>query len=329
VSCQVHRLANALVRRGEEVVCFSFSPLPADALYRHVKLDWGGAGALRKKLIPALRFRAIDKRPFDILHFHGDDFLCAGSGRRVRTFYGSAFWEARFAARPGRFFYQAVFYLFEWLSSVRRGTLIGISRVTTRALPLTRTVIPCGVPLDLYGPGAGKTPAPSILFIGDLDSRKRGRLLVELFETKIRPAFPEATLIVVGPQKEGSRKGVFFAGQIAERELVALFQRSWIYCSVSSYEGFGVPLIEAMACGTAVAAVGSGAAGEIITHGFDGLLCDEDTVAEALGRLISENKLRKSLIANGFLTAGKYEMGAIAGRYLSLYQVCRGPNREK
>jgi phosphatidylinositol alpha-mannosyltransferase len=325
----VHRLANALVSRGEEVTCFSFSPLPAHALYKHVMLKWWSTSAFVKKILPALRFRMINKSFYDILHYHGDDFLCAGSKRRVRTFYGSAFWEARFAARLGRFCYQAMFYLFEWISCLRQGALVGISRVTVRALPALRTVIPCGVPLDHYKPGNIKTQAPSIMFIGDLDSRKRGRLLVKTFITKVRPLFPGATLTVVGPQKDGDPEGVYFAGCMSEEALIAEYQRSWIYCSVSSYEGFGVPLIEAMACGAAIVAIDNSGAREIVTHGFDGLLCTEDALGDTINHLISGDKLRESLSANGRLTAKKYEMGSIADRYVSVYQTRGGRNHEK
>jgi glycosyltransferase involved in cell wall biosynthesis len=291
-------------------------------LYKHVKLDYGNTSALMKKFIPAISFRRIITDTYDILHYHGDDFLCAGGGRRIRTFYGSAFWEACFAARPARFLYQAVFYLFEWLSCLRRGALVGISQVTIRVLPRVRTVIACGVPFDRYRPSGRKTEEPSILFIGDLDSRKRGRLLVETFERAIRPLFPKATLTVVGPQKAPVGSGVRFAGQPGEDALVVEYQKSWIYCSVSSYEGFGVPLIEAMACGAAVAATDNSGAREIITNGFDGLLCADEELAATLVRLISEKTLRESLVANGRRTANNYEIGIVAERYLAMYQMC-------
>ena len=320
VSCQVHRLANALVKQEQEVTCYSFSPRPKDALYKHVKLDYGSKNAFMKKFIPALSFRRVMTGMYDILHYHGDDFFCAGSARRIRTFYGSAFWEARFAARPSRFMYQAVFYLFEWLSCLRRGALVGISNVTIRTLPRIGTVIPCGVPLDQYRPCGEKTGEPSILFVGDLDSRKRGRFLIETFERAIRPLFPKATLTVVGPQKALVGPGVRFAGQPSEDSLVAEYQKSWIYCSVSSYEGFGVPLIEAMACGAAIAATDNSGAREIITKGFDGLLCSDEDLVATLIRLISDKALRESLVANALNTVNKFEIGAIARRYLDIYK---------
>jgi phosphatidylinositol alpha-mannosyltransferase len=132
--------------------------------------------------------------------------------------------------------------------------------------------------------------------------------------------FPCATLTVIGPQKDTTSAGVTFVGQISEEALIAEYQRTWIYCSVSSYEGFGVPLIEAMACGAAVIAIDNSGAREVVTHECDGLLCAEDTLGDTINRVISEENLRNTLVANGLLTAKKYDIGKIADRYISLYQ---------
>jgi glycosyltransferase involved in cell wall biosynthesis len=142
VSVQVDRLANALTKLGHTVTCFSFSSKPASAVYSHVQLARGSASRLAQKFLPALAFSKIDTREFDIVHYHGDDYLCPGDSRRIRTFYGSAFFEALHAGRAGRFFYQAFFYLLEWLSCLRRGKRAAISRATLRALPLVKHVIP-------------------------------------------------------------------------------------------------------------------------------------------------------------------------------------------
>ena len=254
----------------------------------------------------------------DILHYHGDDYLCKGSRRRVRTFYGSALYEARFAAKPLRFLYQALFYLFEWISCLRRGKKAGISRITTRALPFVKRIVPCGVPLDAYSPGDEKTPHPSLLFVGDLDSRKRGRLLVDTFVNLILPSCPQASLTIVGPQKCAAL-GVVYAGKLAEEDLIEKYRNAWIYCSVSSYEGFGVPLIEAMACGTAVVALQTAGAQEIITHEFDGLLCTDEELPVALNRLINDAALRTALVGGGLQTVRKFDIHAVARQYRKIY----------
>jgi len=323
VSCQVHRLANALVNLGDSVTCYSFSPPPPDALYRHIPLSYGCSSALRRKIIPALAFRRLSGSNHDILHYHGDDFLCKGGKRRVRTFYGSAYFEARFARTARRFLYQLTFYLFEWLSCLRRGSKTGISRVTTRALPLVKNVVPCCVPLERYTPGEEKTSAPSLLFIGDLNSRKRGGFIVEIFQRVIVKRFPTAVLTIVGPEKvDGS--GIVYAGVLSEDDLIETYRKSWVHCTVSSYEGFGVPMVEAMACGAAVAAVDNSGAREIVTHEHNGLLCTDAKFCETLCRLLSDDALRQRLVANGLSTVQKFDSTVIARRYRELY--CKGRN---
>lgn len=319
MSCQVHRLANALVDLGETVTCYSFSPKPVDALYDHKQLySRIKKSQFAQKFLPAIMFRMIRTGNHDILHYHGDDYLCKGSKRRVRTFYGSALYEARFAAKPLRCMYQALFYIFEWISCLRRGKKAGISRITTRALPFVKHVVPCGVPLHAYSPGPEKTPYPSLLFVGDLDSRKRGWFLVDAFVKRILPLHPQASLTIVGPQKCAA-PNVVYAGKLAEETLIEKYRNAWIYCSVSSYEGFGVPIIEAMACGTAVVAIRTAGAQEIITHGYNGLLSTDEELPVTLDRLITDAALRKDLIGNGLQTAKKYDICAVAQQYRKIY----------
>jgi len=314
----VHRLANALVKRGENVTCLSFSPRPGDALYGHLQMRQCTGPRIWKKFCPAITFRTQDTSPYDILHYHGDDYLCAGGPRRIRTFYGSAFYEARFAVKWPRFLYQALFYVFELVSCLRRGEKTGISRATTRPLIGVTSVIPCGVPLDVFKPGGLKSPDPALLFIGDLDSRKRGRFLVDLFLRRILPAFPRAALTIVGPQGFVA-PGVVYAGKLDEEALVKEYRKAWVYCSVSSYEGFGVPIVEAMACATAVAATRNAGSMEIITHGHDGMLCGDGELPSTIARLLSDAGLRDTLAYNGLQTVKKYDIRAVANQYMDRY----------
>lgn len=110
------------MEQGEAVTCYSLSPKPPDALYAHKQLyPRGKKSQFAHKFLPAILFRRLGTENHDILHYHGDDYLCKGSRRRVRTFYGSALYEARFAGKPLRFLYQALFYIFEWILCLRRG----------------------------------------------------------------------------------------------------------------------------------------------------------------------------------------------------------------
>jgi phosphatidyl-myo-inositol alpha-mannosyltransferase len=329
VSVQVDRLADALVERGHDVTCFSFSPRPETARYNHIPLSWGTsfglcgalASGVRKKFIPALEFRKINKTAFDICHYHGDDYLCRGSASRVRTFYGSALFEALHAKKPGRFLYQLLFYKLEWLSCFRKGTLAGISRLTKRALPLIRHVVPCGVPLDRFAPPATsmKSGHPSILFIGDFKSRKQGSLLLNAFSRTILPRFPDAVLTVIGPVAIEA-KNVRCLGRLGEPELIDEYRRAWIYCLPSSYEGFGVPVIEAFGCGTAVVALESPGMREIIENGSNGILCEPDKLGDSIITALENAELRNMLVREGLEKAKEYDIRIIAERYEEYYK---------
>ena len=283
-------------------------------------MSWHAGHGLMRKFAPALDFSHVKKASFDILHYHGDDFLAPGARNRVRTFYGSAFFEATGARKPTRFFYQTIFYLLELVSCVRKGTKVGISEATRVPLIGVEHVIPCGVPLNIYRPVRAKSEAPSILFIGDLGSRKRGDLLLRLFSEHVLPLQPTCTLAVVGPEPcEG--RNVRYLGNIPEEHLVREYQEAWIYCMPSSYEGFGVPAIEAMACGTAVVASGNRGIAEIVQQNYNGLLSAEGGLADSVNRVLSDETLRNRLAGNALRTVvRKYDINLIAREYETIYR---------
>jgi glycosyltransferase involved in cell wall biosynthesis len=319
VSVQVHRLAEALSQRGHQVTVFTLSPPVIPVQYKCVQLKNKPTFPILRKFTPALRFRTVDTTPFDIVHFHGDDYLCAGASNRVRTFYGSALREALHAATVGRFLYQALFYGFEWIATLKKGTSVAISKDTRRYLPRIKRCIPCCIPLDKFNPGERKSVHPSILFLGDFTSRKRGMLLLHAFTSTVLPAHPDCTLTIVGPVP-CSGPGIRYAGRIAEERLIAEYQRSWIFCMPSSYEGFGVPLLEAMACGCAVAATHNPGSIDLVQDGENGLLCRSEELGDVLNRLIEESDVRASLCKEGLKCVRSYDTTEIAKRYERIYR---------
>ncbi len=319
VSVQVHRLAQQLVKNGHSVTCFTFSPKPSDALYEVVQLPWKTGNRFFQKVYPAIAFRKIPVGMFDIVHYHGDDYLCRGRKNRVRTFYGSALDEALHATTISRWLYQSLFYFFEWISCFKKGICIGISDATRKRLPRINRVINCSVSLDLYRYEiTKKTTYPSILFLGDLDSRKRGRLLLNTFENQILREHPDCTLTVIGPQPCAG-KNVIHIKTCSEQELVQHYQRSWIYCMASSYEGFGVPAIEAAACGCAVVATANPGISEIITNNENGLICEPEHLGSTLQRIVNDTKLRGTLVANGLKTVQNYSIETGGLHYEKIY----------
>lgn len=237
----------------------------------------------------------------------------------MRTFYGSALSEALHAPKVLRKVYQGMFYCFEWISCIRRGSKAGISKATAHALPMVNTVIPCGVPLETYTIATKKTGNPSILFLGDLHSRKRGDYLLYLFSNDIIKRYPDGTLTVVGPQ-HCSGKNIDYVGNISEAALIEKYQESWIYCMPSSYEGFGVPAIEAMACGTAVVAVDNPGIREIIRSNYNGLRVPENRLLEGICHVLADDALRKTFEINGRAVVEKmFDIRLVAEKYERLY----------
>ena len=309
------------MERGHTLTCFSFSPRPNDALYDHVKLSYKGPSGFLRKFEPAVNFFKVNTDSFDILHYHGDDYLVNKRKRSLRTFYGSAFYEALYAKNVPRFMYQGLFYFFEWLSCFRPSLKVGISTATKRALPLIKKVIPCGVPLDRYTPSDKKSEKPTILFIGDLNSRKRGKYLLKIFNNDILKKHRECVLFVVGPEPCYGTN-VKYLGTLSEDALIKEYQKAWVYCMASSYEGFGVPAIEAMASGTAVVAVQNPGIKEIIDHNYNGLLLKNSDFSMGIDRIIRDGNVRKTLEKNGRSTVEKkFDIKIIAAEYESLYKL--------
>ena len=107
-------------------------------------------------------------------------------------------------------------------------------------------------------------------------------------------------------------------------DVVKAYQESSIFVLSSRFEGFGMVLIEAMACGLPVVSFDCPAGpDEIITDGVDGLLVpsgDVHTLAEKLMVLMSDENLRRRLGQQARQTAQRYEMTTIADQWTALFE---------
>jgi alpha-1,3-rhamnosyl/mannosyltransferase len=102
-------------------------------------------------------------------------------------------------------------------------------------------------------------------------------------------------------------------GYVAEEDLVAVYGGARAFVMPSLYEGFGLPCLEAMACGVPVVAAARGALPE--TVGSAALLADPDNpseFAEALLSAVCEERVRASLVEAGRRRAAGYEWSRTA-----------------
>jgi glycosyltransferase involved in cell wall biosynthesis len=183
---------------------------------------------------------------------------------------------------------------------------------TARIPADTISVFPYAVPLEAFRPGArdaalvaryGLEEGPGLLYVGRMAGNKRVVDLVRALPI-VRARFPHARLLLVGDDKTppypqlvaearreaealGVGDAVIFTGQLPLDELVALYQTCDLFVTASRHEGFCIPVIEALACGTPV--VGANATALPETIGPGGLTFppgDHQALAEAVVALL-------------------------------------------
>jgi glycosyltransferase involved in cell wall biosynthesis len=128
---------------------------------------------------------------------------------------------------------------------------------------------------------------PYLLYVGALDARKDPRGLLRAWQTA-KAAGAEVDLVLAGPsgkQAPAELPGARRLGHVDHATLVDLYTAAACFVFPSRYEGFGLPLLEAMACGCPVAAYRNSSITDVV--GDAGLLV-EDGDAEALGRAAAE-----------------------------------------
>ena len=205
------------------------------------------------------------------------------------------------------------------LSFLARRSLFGVTGSNYNRSEMLATgfrrvdVIPVRVDYSEFEP-SGQIAGPlstDWLFVGRMAPSKRQHLLIEAFATYARTFDPRARLHLVGGTTDEAYEReltlvarrlriedrVMFWGKVSDRELKAAFARAGVYVSLSDHEGFGVPLLEAMAARVPVVAYASSAVPE--TLGGAGILLrtqDAATVAATVEMLRTDPGLRSRLI---------------------------------
>jgi glycosyltransferase involved in cell wall biosynthesis len=207
---------------------------------------------------------------------------------------------------------------------IHDGVVAG-SENARRYNPFVQEVLPYGVDDSIFWASESERSAhPSLLFVGALDGRKRGRFLLEQFVNVIRPLHPTASLTFVGATGP-SLPGVRYRVGVDDVELAALYRNAWVYASPSTYEGFGLPYLEAMACGTPVVASPNPGSLEVLAGGSSVLLSSDADFAASVSALLSDPRRRTALTTAGIARARDYSIDRMLDAYENfLFYTIRG-----
>lgn len=194
-------------------------------------------------------------------------------------------------------------------------------------------IVPGGVDAFAFHPDASQSldlPANYVLFVGSLQPRKNLSGLLEAWQI-IKDQVPGVWLVIAGESSKVFHtldlpvpERTLFLGYIPEDKLPGLYANAKLFCMPSFDEGFGLPVLEAMACETPVVASSAGALPEVV--GEAGLLFDPTDVSEiaaAMLRVLHDKELCESLRVQGAERAQQFTWQTSAEKIWSVFEECR------
>jgi glycosyltransferase involved in cell wall biosynthesis len=172
-----------------------------------------------------------------------------------------------------------------------------------------------------------------VLFVGTIEPRKNLVRLMRAFALAVRETGTDHQLVIAGADgwKVGAvraayevspvRDRIHFIGYIPEDELPAAYSGADLFAYPSLCEGFGLPPLEAMACGTAVLTSQISSLPEVV--GDAALTVDPfdvNAIANGLIRLMTDRSAREALAAAGVTRAAAFRWDRVATQTLAVYR---------
>lgn len=176
-------------------------------------------------------------------------------------------------------------------------------------------------------------PERYILYVGTLEPRKNAVSLVHAYgELRRRQALPHRLVLAGGKgwryenifaaiEEYGLRDDVLLPGYVADEELPLWYSAAEMFVYPSLYEGFGLPVLEAMACGAPVITSSVSSLPEVV--GDAGLLVEPTNVAQladSIMRVAANDAVREEMTAKGMARASQFSRARMAEETLAVYR---------
>lgn len=347
VGWHTYHLLRALVGLKEELDLIGY--VAPGSLTNGAPVGWVGDGRIR--WVEAGRWTMPWRGRWDGLDlYHGTNFKLKTAGRFGGVVTVHDLWLERHPEYSPKLFGQGASS-----ARTRRTAWLAKKVITVSAfsagdiadrygLPRERiAVVPNGVSEafhPLRDPAAfdklrrriGLPDGPFILFVGGADPRKNHRTLVRAFAQRIKE-LNEYRLVLAGDAVHrfgsmaktiaqcGLEGRAVCPGRLPIEDMIRLYSHADLFVFPSLYEGFGMPVLEAMACGVPVITSNRTALPEVA--GDAALLVDpenDEELGEAMIRVLYDASLRESLCKKGFERAKQFTWERAAKQTLDVYK---------
>jgi len=322
-----------------------FMPLKPNVVFKELPFDERWMHRIWYRLKVPLSVQNFTGR-LDL--FHSPDFVLPPINKKTPTLL--TIHDLSFIRYPETFTPELVAYLNQIVPwSINRAThILADSKTTKDDLVTQWNVDPVKVSVLYSGVGGNFEPItnprsiknvrkkydlgdkPYLISVGTVQPRKNYRMLIRAFRP-VAENFPNDLIIVGGKgwmhdqilgevEAQGLHGRVKFLGYVDDSDLPALYSAATILASPSLYEGFGLPILEAMACGVPVIASNVSSLPEVV--GDAGVLLpteDTDAWSQAMMNLIEDMSQRTKLVGAGFLRARQFTWSKSAKELMSIY----------
>lgn len=185
-------------------------------------------------------------------------------------------------------------------------------------------------------------PDRYILYVGTIQPRKNIDMLVKAYSKLVKTKGVTHKLVITGRKgwlygplfelikSEGLEQNVIFTGFVSDEELPYIYNGAELFVYLSLFEGFGIPPLEAMACGVPVICSDATSLPEVV--GDAGILVnpmDQEGVEKAILSVLESPSLSLEMRERGFLQARKYSWERTAIETLRVYKKLLGGLSER